>query len=128
MSTSKVNVYNTNNFTWSRNITINGSLSLCAVFASPRYNCLYVSDPDLRAVYLYNLSNNVITQWSVGGQCSRLSLTSTHNILVTLFDIRRVQEYSPGGSRLIRGISLDISIEDPHHTVQRRTKSNFSGI
>ena len=63
-SSSQVNVYNTNNFTWTRNITITGSMRLWAVVASPRYNCLYVSDPKLRAVHLYNLSNNVITQWT----------------------------------------------------------------
>ena len=44
-------------------------------------------------------------------------LTSTHNVLVTLYDTRRVQEYSPDG-RLIREISLDESIKYPRHTVQ----------
>ena len=118
VSPSQVNVYNTNSFTWTRNITITGSSGLRAVVASPRYNCLYVSDPDLKAVHLYNLSNNVTTQWSVSGWCRRLSLTSTHNVLVTQWDTRRVKEYSPDGSRLIREISLDGSIEYPHHSVQ----------
>ena len=75
--------------------------------ASPGYNCLYVSDLELRAVHLYNLSNDVITRWSVGGECYGLSLTSTHNVLVTLYDTRQVQEYSPDGRRLIREINLD---------------------
>ena len=54
---------------------------------------------------------------AAGGQCYALSLTSTHNVLVTLADTRRVQEYSPDG-RLIREISLDESIVSPQHTVQ----------
>ena len=86
--------------------------------ASPRYNCLYVSDIVLNAVHLYNLSNNVITRWSVVGRCYGLSLTSTHNVLVTLLHTRRVQEYSPDGRRQIRAINLDGSIEYPLHTVQ----------
>ena len=116
----RVNVFNTNNFTWTRNITITGSSdsAIWVVVASPQYNCLYVSDPGLRAVHLYNLSNNVITQWYVGGWCYGLSLTSTYNVLVTLYDTRRVKEYLPDGSKRIREIILDGSIEYPYHTVQ----------
>jgi len=71
----------------------------------------------LTVVHRYNLSNNVITKWSVGGTCYRLSLTSTHNVLVTLWDTKQIQEYTPDG-RLMRKISLDCSIGSPYHSVQ----------
>jgi len=44
--TRQVNVYNTNNFTLTHSITITASPTpnLTAIVASPRYNCLYISD------------------------------------------------------------------------------------
>jgi len=90
-SSGQVNVYNTNNFMATRIISITGSSSLCAIVASPRYNCLYISDVVLNVVHRYNLSNNVITMWSVGGECWGLSLTSTHNVLVTLQDTKQIR-------------------------------------
>ena len=80
VSTSQVNVYNTNNFTWTRNITITGSSTLCAIVASTWYNCLYISEPGLNVVHFYNLSNNVITRWSVSGRCFGLSPTNTRHV------------------------------------------------
>jgi len=66
---TRVSVCNTNNFTLTHNISITGSLSLRAIVVSPLYNCLYISDIELKVVYRYNLSNNVITKWSVGEEC-----------------------------------------------------------
>jgi len=114
---SQVAVYNTNNFTWTHHLFIPGSLSLRAIVASPRHNCLYISDEVRRLVYRYNLSNNVLTHWSVGGDCYGLSLTSTDNLLVALLNIHQINGYSPDGS-LIRKLSLDSSIAYPMHCVQ----------
>jgi len=114
---SEVYVYNTNNFTLTRNISITGSTKLRAILASPRYNCLYISDPGLGVIYRYNLSNKVITKWFVGDACYGLSLTSTDNVLVTLRDSKQIKEFAQDG-RLVRQISLDSSIVDPYHSVQ----------
>jgi len=116
MST-RVSVYNTNNFTLTRNISITGSSDLRAIVGSPRNNCLYISDVELDVVHRYNLSKKVVTKWSVGGECFGLSLTSTNNVLVTLIDTKQINEYTPVG-RLIREISLDSTIEGPWHSVQ----------
>jgi len=114
---TEVNVYNTNNFTLTRNISITGSYSLIAVIASSRYNCLYICDNVLDVVYRYNLSNNNITEWDVGGTCVGLSLTRTDNVLVTLEVTNQIQEYTPEGTLIIT-ISLDSSIEDPWFCVE----------
>ena len=114
---SHVNVYNTNIFTLSRCIEITGSSSLHAISSSSRYNCLYISDTVLKLVHRYNLSNNLITQWRVGGECHGLSETNTCSVLVTLCDTNQIQEYTTDGS-LIREISLDSSIGYPRHCVQ----------
>jgi len=117
VKSTHVFVYNTSNSTLTRNISITGSSYLCAIVASPRYNCLYISDKGLNVVHRNKLYNNVISKWSVGGWCGGLSLTSTDNVLVTRSDTKQIQEYTPDG-RLIREINLNISMLGPVHSVQ----------
>jgi len=112
-----VNVYNTNNFTLARNILIAGSSDLRAIVVSSRDDCLYISDVELKVVHRYNLSNNVVTKWSVSGTCLGLSLTYTGNVLVTQRHTNQIREYTPDG-RFIREIRLDSSIEGPRHSIQ----------
>jgi len=117
---SYLNVYNYNTFNVTRTLAIPASSNLQAIVASPRYNCLYISDIGLDVIHQYNFSNNVITKWSVGGDCYGLSLTNKDNVLVTLFNHKLIQEYTWDGV-LIREISLDRSIEGPYHCVQLST-------
>jgi len=114
---TKVSIYNTNNFTLTHYLLITGSSGLCAIVASPRYNCLYISDIKLNVVHKYNLSNNVNTKGSVGEECFGLSLTCTDNTLVTLWNTKQINEYTPDRV-LIREISLNRGIEYPQHCVQ----------
>jgi len=114
---TRVSVYNTNNYTLTGIKLISDSSDLRAIVSSPRYNCLYISDFGLKVVHRYNLSNNVITKWSVGGECWGLSLTNIDNVLVTLLDTKQIKEYTPDEC-LIREISLDSSLEGPWHSVQ----------
>ena len=114
---SQVNVYSTEDYTLtSRDIRID-SWGLWAIIASPPQDCLYISDFVQKVIHRYDLSDNVITQWEVGGECWGLSLTSTDNVLVTLQDKRQIKEYSPDG-RMIRTINLDSSMECPRHSIQ----------
>jgi len=117
VKSTHVFVYNTSNSTLTRNISITGSSRLRAIVVSPHYNCLYISDDGLKVVHRYNLYNNVLTKWSVGGECYGLSLTSSHNVLVTLWNTKQIQEYTPVG-RLLREISLDSSIVYPVHSIE----------
>ena len=94
-----VDVYNTNNnYAYSRTIDITESKDLRAIVSRSQNNCLYISDDKQMTIYRYNLSNNTITQqWPIGGACVGLSLTSTANILVTLWNINQLEEYTPDG-------------------------------
>jgi len=116
---SRVNVYNSNDFTPTHNISITGASYLIAMVASPRHNCIYVSDrvygPNV--IYKYSLSDNVITKWYGGGDIYGLSVTNTSNVLVTVYNTKEIKEYTPNGS-LVRVISLNDSIEGPWHSVQ----------
>ena len=114
-SSSQVNVYSTDKFTFNRNIAITDSQFLAAITAFN--NCLYVSDIVLNVVYRYNLSTNETIKWSVGGSCFGLSLTSTNTILAAILSMKQIREYTPDGG-LIRAISLDRSIERPEYCLQ----------
>jgi len=76
-----------------------------------------VCDGGREVIHRYSLYNNVITKWSVGGDCRGLSLTSTYNVLVTLWDTKEIREYTPDGS-FIGKISLHSSIEYPYHSIE----------
>lgn len=79
-------------------------------------NFLYISDWDNQYVHRVNLEDETCTKWSVGNQPAGLSLTSTHNILVTCHGAGKVQEYSPDGV-LIKEISLDDQVRLAWHAV-----------
>jgi len=110
-------VYDTKNFSQTRNISIPGSSDLRAIIACSRYNSLFISDVELNVVHHYNLSNNVGSKWSVGGACFGLSLTNANHVLVTSHNTKRLKEYTLDGI-LVREISLDSSIVYPYHSVQ----------
>jgi len=95
-------VYNTNNFSLIRNLTITGSMNLADIVASAQHNSLYIS---------------AISKWNVGEKLYGLSLTKDDNVLVSLFYDKQLQEYTPEGS-LVEKIILDNSIEGLWHSVK----------
>jgi len=95
VGSSHLSVYDTNNFTLTRNITIANSITMRNVVASPGYNSLYISDPDLKGVHRYDLSNNVHTQWSVGGEGRGLFVKKNNNIFVTELDTQKKRNTHP---------------------------------
>jgi len=119
---SHVYVYNTNNFFLTRNLNITGSMNLADIVASAQHNCLYISDTGLNVVHRYNLTNNAITKWNVGGEFYGLSLTKDDNVLVSLFNNKQLQEYTPDGS-LVETIILDNSIEGLWHSIKLSNNS-----
>jgi len=121
--TSQVCVYNSTSFTSSHNLKISESEKLKGIVSCSHNNCLYVRDSTAKIIYRYDLSNHATTKWSVNGGCRGLSVTKCYNVLVTLYENGRIQEYTTHGS-LIRDISLDSSIDHPWHCVQLST-GNF---
>jgi len=115
---SLVFVYDTNNFTMIRILSISdsGKTNLSDIVASSRHNCLYISDMGLRVIHLYNLSNNSITTWSVDGVCYGLSLTRANTLLVTLKNTRSIQEYGADGS-FITELSIDTFLSSDAHSI-----------
>jgi len=118
---SSVEVYDSISFVLTRSFMIPDTDSLNVLIACPTKNCLYITDFSVQnVIHRYDLSSNLSTKWTVGGKCSGLSLTNTGNILVTLFNDNRVQEYTTQG-KLARDIYLDRSIVYPLHCIQMST-------
>jgi len=117
-SASSVEVYNNSqDYSLTRHLPIPGSKGLRAIVACPHYNCLYISDPGQKKIFRYDISLDMVTIWSVNGACSLLSLTSSYNILATLYRAKYIHEYATDGA-LIRVVLLDSSVEGPIHSVQ----------
>jgi len=110
-------VYNTTTFNLTRIIPISGSKHLSAIVASPRYNCFYASDFGLELVHRYDLTNNVVTKWSVGGNSYGISITRSYHLLVTVYTSNQLKEYTQDGN-LVRVINLDRSMERPWNAVE----------
>jgi len=115
-----VDVYITNTFTLTRKIEIPDSKNLVAIVSCVHNNCLYLCDDtgEKSIIHRYDLQlNNVINKWSIGGASEGLSVTSSYNVLVTLPNIKQIQEYTPSGG-LIREINLSRCMNTPHHSIQ----------
>jgi len=114
-----LDVYNTISFTLTRKLKIPGSKYLESIVACQHNNCLYISDTRQKILYRrrFDRTENVRSNWSINERCGGLSVTRSYSVLVTLVDVRRVQEYTTDGS-LMRDIRLENSIEDPLHCIQ----------
>jgi len=115
-----VDAYESTSFTLKRNVAIPNSKRLWAITACTRHKCLYISDFELKMIYRCSLSNNMTSNnWSVSltGTCTGLSVTRSYNLLASLWDTKRIQEYTMDGC-LIREISLDNTIDRPQHCIE----------
>jgi len=114
-----VDVYNASSFSLNRSMWIHKKYpsDLSAIVAIAEYNSLYVCDTGQMALYRFNLSDDVVTRWPIDGKCIGMSKTSSGNLLATVWEPYRILEYSPDGI-LIREISLDRTIYNPHHSIQ----------
>jgi len=114
---SQVHVYDSTNFTSSRNIMIPGSQELRGIVSCSHNNCFYASGTEHKIVYRHDLANNTTTQWLVSGTCWGLSVNKRYNLLVLLYDTNKIHEYTTNGI-LINEIYLESSLAGSKHCVQ----------
>ena len=94
---STVDAYRTSDFVESRHVTVPGMKDPVSLVACPHYNCLYISDYRLECIHRVDLSNSSVINWSVDGGPCGLSVTSNHNLLVTLNWSNTIREYTTHG-------------------------------
>ena len=57
------------------------------------------------------------TMWSVNDEADGLSVTDTHNVLVTCPDVKKLKEFTTNG-KLLRQIKLPQEVVSPWHAIQ----------
>jgi len=123
--------YNTHDFTCNERLDILNITSMNAIASCFYNNCLYISDTKSECIHRYDCSNKGSYSWPVGGICNGLSVTSEHNVLVTLSMLRQIVEYKTNGE-LINIIQLDATvnptrpyIDYPVHSIQLSNRNLF---
>ena len=114
---STIDVYDATNFSPMRRVTVPGLEYPWGMYACPRYSCLYVCDSTTNRVHRIEQPTGPITTWSLTGQPAGVSVTANCDVLVTLCDTGKIQEFTTRGV-LLREIVLDRGLDNPGHAVQ----------
>jgi len=121
----QIEVYHTLDFTRTGHVTVSDMKHPLSLVACSHHNCLYIgdywyNDDDSLRIHRVELSDRSVTKWSVNGWPEGLSITRTHNLLVTLNIANKIQEYTTYGE-LLREIILHDSIDKPRHSIELST-------
>jgi len=102
-----------------QNIDVLEMSKVLSMTCCQHYNCLYISDSS-KQIHRVQLSNRSVTKWSIKDDSCGLSVTSNHNLLVSLYITKIIQEYTTQGS-LVREINPDISTHLLAHSIEMST-------
>jgi len=118
-NSQKVKVYDAGTLSLQRSITVPGlSEEPRCLIACIRNSCLYVSDWSHHSIHRAELTgSNAVTKWSVANSPAGLSVNKAHNVVVTCYSARKLQEYTTHGS-LVREICLQAGVTSPWHATQ----------
>jgi DNA-binding beta-propeller fold protein YncE len=81
-----------------------------------RHQCIYLSDSKNEVVHRIE-NKYIISKWPVNDAPRGLSVNSVHNVLVTCWNMRKINEFTTDG-KLIREIRLQADIVHPRHTFE----------
>lgn len=117
-SSSKVEVYDMR-FRFTRQWNLDGVVYPQDMASCNTNNCLYIvhSLDSFQFMDILRVDSNgkLIKMWTTAGSNGRLSVTSESNVLLTVCNKDKFNEYSPGG-QLLREINADISW--PWHAIK----------
>jgi len=117
--TKQIEVYNMINidsYRLQRCLTVAGRDTICYDMIACGHNrCIYVSGSS--HMHRVALPGDEITEWPTDDESRFLSLTVTHNVLVTCPEVRKIKEFTTDG-QLIREVVLPEDVCSPVHTVQ----------
>jgi len=113
----QIQVYDVDSFAPARQIALPDIKNAHSLTGCQSNLCLYVGDIGHKSIQLVDLKTSSITQWKTGEPPRGLSVTRSHNLLVTVELSTKVQEYTTTGN-LVREIKLDVSLDCPQHCVE----------
>jgi len=112
-----IEVYDVDSFLLLRYLTVSSLGAAGDIVACAHNACAYVSDWSNNSVGRVTLSDATVAYWPVGDKPTCLSLTATHGVLVTCWEVSKVKEFSTDG-QLLRELTLPQEIVLPLHAVQ----------
>ena len=113
----KISIFDPVDFNFKRHLTVAGIVDARSLVACQRDHCLYIADARPQRIRRVNLSTGKVSQWYVDDEPTGLSVTRKYNLLVTLCQSNKIQEYTAEG-HWIREIKLDVSMDRPQHSVE----------
>ena len=113
-SDGQVRAYDGQTFTLTRHISIPDVKNAHSVAGCSYNSCLYVGDTGHKCVHRIDIETGSVKKFTTGDPPRGISLTKSHNLLVTTELSNKIKEYTTEGS-LIREISIDASMDRPQH-------------
>jgi len=111
----QIEIYDIDSYCLQRCLTVHGRGTVYDMVACGHNRCIYVADTS--HIHRVALPGGAVASWPVNDEYSRLSLTVTHNVLVTCCKFRKIKEFTTDG-QLVREIVLPQDVCSPFHTVQ----------
>ena len=118
-SSKQIEVYDKDSYRFERHLTIR-RLGIVAVdiVACPHNRCAYISNVSHNSIHRLALPDGAsATIWPVNDKPACLSVTDTHDVLVTCHLARKIKEFSTDG-KLLRQVQLSDDIVSPWHTIK----------
>jgi len=116
-SSEQIEVYDIDSYRLLRYLTV-PELGIRRDIVACRHNrCAYISDWSHNSVHRVALSDATVTQWPVNDKPAGLSLTYTHGVLVTCWEVHKIKEFSTDG-QLLHVLTLPQDVVSPLHTIQ----------
>ena len=112
----EIEVYDIETYTFLRRLTVSECGGVMSDMVGCGHNrCIYVSGAS--HVQRIEVPHGAITKWPVNDELGALSLTVTHNVLVTCYEVCKLKEFNSNG-QLLREVVLPLDVCVPLHTVQ----------
>jgi hypothetical protein len=112
-----IEVYDVATLNHRRNLSIPGLDCVIDLASCPQCDVVYISHSCYEEIYAVDKLGVVIFNRSAMGWPNGLSVNSQFNVIVTLYNLRMLREFTPRGE-LIRNISLQSNIMYAWHAIQ----------
>ena len=117
-TSGQIEVYDMDSYRLQRCLSVPRLKSVDDMTACAYNSCAYISDWSDNCIHRVGLPHGThVTNWHVNDKPANLSVTDTHSVLVTCYEVRKIQEFSTDG-KLLREIQLPQDVLSPMHTVQ----------
>ena len=114
-SLKQIEVYDIDSYRLQCCLTVPGRGPSRDIVACGHNRCIYLSDTS--HIHRVPIASDEITKWPVNDESLFLSLTVTHNVLVTCDKVSKMKEFTTDG-QLLREVELPQDVCSLGHTVQ----------